>query len=229
MIVKVPRNCIFITQELCDRNDLQGVKKYKESFTFNTFLEKLKKMGIEISDNVIVTDNIAKLDAEKKSPHIFVAGFSTDGKGINHAHYIDHFTTQGVPIILVSDEKSFCDFILLDFNESEEEKSLNKVVFECLKTPQFKNECTLKEKYCENKKIFETYPELISKLQLILRKIPTIQKTKRIPIFTYSFFLDFLIWQKTMGEDLSIIRISRIEEEINKERMTLLQIQNPRG
>jgi len=208
-----PRNHIFITDLLRNREDLRDVRKFKEFKKFEIILKKLQELGVDIKNEVIVSDDIRAHPIDKQAKYIFIAGVSCGKKAGDYVHHLWCLTKTGVPIILVSDEEALCDFISLDFEESEQK--IKKINFQCIKNRDFKNkECKVKTKYCENKKICEEYENLIKNLQILLRDFPEIQKTKIMPIFTYSFFVDFLLWQKLMGEDLFSKRFEFYRKEL---------------
>ena len=108
-----------------------------------------------------------------------------------------------------------CDFVELTLDGNG--NKITNIQFACLSGwhestfpkeagSKCKKECsdTVKKKYCRNTNFFNENKELIERLQLIVEKFRMVKTTKRIPIFRYSFFFDFLIWQKLMGEDLYI-------------------------
>lgn len=211
-----PRNQVFITELLRKRKDLQFANKFKDCEKFEIILKKLHAMGVDINEEVIVTDDTSLQGIDKKVKYIFIAGISCDNKAENYVHHLWCFAKTGVPIILVSDEDALCDFISNDFEENE--KKISKINFQCLKSVDFRKECKFKAKYCENKRIVEEFKNLTQNLTILFGEFPELMRTKTVPIFTFSFFVDFLLWQKLMGETLFSKRVELYGKKLEDQK-----------
>jgi hypothetical protein len=218
------RKELFVTKYLSERKDLKGVKKFSEHPDLESFITKLKEYDVNIIATSVVDDSQDSINNFGQTAcNLFAAGLSFDEHDRDHTFFLASNIDNGVPIIIISNKETQCDFIKLELDTNN--KIVKNYYFECLKPENIKTVCPdYINAECMVKSIKNE--ALLRNLQLLMGRFPELIKSKRIPIFNYSYFCDFMVWQKLVGEEQQKRRILNTLNYNYRKEFTGLSLMN---
>lgn len=195
------RDTIFIERQLSSRSDFRDCKRYERVESYQELINMMDKIGKRIGIDIRSISDESTVVIEDNKERAFLVALSFENLSADYRFVLDRFTGKGAPFLLITNKDAYCDYIKVFF-QNEEPQKISAVKFGCFKTGDTKKKIVEKceRKYCKDK---ITEGNLMLGLDLLVNKFPWMSKLKRIPIYHYSFMLDFLIWQWIFGEELS--------------------------
>lgn len=224
---------IYISNDLNTRKDpFIYTLRYCESVTnHNNAKDALKSEGLAVKTLSNLTPGNSILQTPTQT---IAAGFNISENCVGE---INNAISSGIPVMIVSDEGCFVEFI--------EYTIIGEVsTFECICKLKRKNgdipqvhcavnnpqtgqthTCLNEYEFCQNvekkKKDNNKSTAIQDQLDKLLRTgAVTDTKKGRLPVFRYSQFLDFVTWRNYMGEKIENVRIQR---EKDKDIINLLK------
>lgn len=197
----------FLTKQLEKQNDFNNAKKFKNCNITGVdhFLEKFIKAKLLNKHFKWLKEN-SEIDLDEELPRLFIAGFDSQNKH-THSRYLQGVLEQGIPFVIIKETNLPCEYIyinpdsgiceytcsakMIDKKKHEELKSKFRDDHNCYKN----NKIGSAKKIC-NCKIVDDL--LVENIMQIKRNF--LIENNLIPIFSYSFYLNKLIWENFFGQ-----------------------------